>query len=112
MMPLVWQLDYTSADSERSSYIHVHRLSSEQAQVRRPHFKFTILLKDGQECSVWHKANTNQVRWEAPWREGGRRGVDMTDGCSLISHSVRFLGPSHARLAFTTLNLFICRQCG
>ncbi|GAA5913034.1 uncharacterized protein JCM6883_000493 [Sporobolomyces salmoneus] len=85
MTPLVWQLDYTSPDSETRRYIHVHKFSSKP--VIRPHFKFTILMKDGRECSIWVRLDGEQVRWEAPWREGGRRGVDMTDGCSLMSYS-------------------------
>lgn len=86
--PLVWQLDYTSPDTETRQFIHVHEFSSTPARVNRPHFRFTILMKDGKECSIWVRLSGDQVRWEAPWREGGKRDVDMTDGCSLMSYSV------------------------
>ncbi|GAA6005518.1 hypothetical protein JCM11491_003670 [Sporobolomyces phaffii] len=87
MTPLVWQLDYTSPESEGERYIQVHQLSSDLVKVARLHFKFTILLKDGRECSIWPRLSAEQFRWEPEWRDGGKRGVDMTDGCSLMSYS-------------------------
>ncbi|GAA5879593.1 hypothetical protein JCM16303_003266 [Sporobolomyces ruberrimus] len=39
--PLVWQLDYTSPDTETRQFIHVHEFSSTPARINRPHFRFT-----------------------------------------------------------------------
>lgn len=83
--PLVWQLDYTSPKTTTDRYISIHEFSSQPARTPRPHFKFTLLLKNGADCSIWYRPNADQIRWVGVFT--GRRDVDMTDGCSLMSYS-------------------------
>ncbi|GAA5984245.1 hypothetical protein JCM5350_002878 [Sporobolomyces pararoseus] len=86
MTPTVWQLDYSS-DSDSARFIHVHQPSTKPSKLGRLYFRFAILMKDGSERSLRLRMPSDQLRWEAPWRAGGKRGVDMTDGCSLMSCS-------------------------
>ncbi|GAA5948732.1 hypothetical protein JCM3765_004988 [Sporobolomyces pararoseus] len=86
MTPMVWQLDYSS-DAEATRFIHVHQSSTKPSKPARLYFRFSIVMKDGSKRSLRYRVPSDQLRWEAPWRAGGKRGVDMTDGCSLMSCS-------------------------
>lgn len=91
---MVWQLDYSSVPPSPTAPVGPRRIQIHQpkgaTQRSRITYEFFILTKAGKKVATKLSESTEElVEWveEVPLR----RGVVMTDGCSLISPGVRFL---------------------